>query len=275
MTRLVLSIPNTVEEDGATKYVITVGREGHEDRSTVKKRYSELEILYQMVKKSESIPIGSEFPKKGLSLKLSPAKIEERRLMIEVYLQEMVGGMRLSKDKNTLDFIKDFLQIPNEAGTGSSSPLDGNNPLSNPLGSDENKNTSSTSPIRPVSTSPQRTTFFNKPVGSGVASTRGKPKKTYSQDGEGIREAVKNKDKYGVEILLQNDTDNSLPNYVDGHGDTMLHLACIFNENDIAMMLVEKGAPVDVKNAMNETALDVCQPALKKKILVRRKKLGL
>ena len=75
--------------------------------------------------------------------------------------------------------------------------------------------------------------------------------------------------------MLQNDTDNSLPNYVDGHGDTMLHLACIFNENDIAMMLVEKGAPVDVKNAMNETALDVCQPALKKKILVRRKKLGL
>jgi len=258
--KLLVSIPEALDEGGSTKYKISLSTNSGDATWFIKKRYSELEILYQMVKR-ETVPIGAEFPKKGLGMKLSASKIEERRLMIEVYLQELLGIQGLSK--NIKEFLDDFLEVAKHASSDSTSPVtDG--------GEGENK---TRSPVRPASSSPQRTTFFNKPVGSGESSTRGKPKKEYSVDGEGIRDAIKCKDKFGVEYLLQQ--DKSLADYVDGHQDTMLHLACIFNETDIALMLVERGANISAKNSMDETPLDVCQPTLKKKILTKRKKLGL
>lgn len=255
--RLDLSIPQTVEEGGTTKYVISLGKEGTNTRWTVKKRYSELEIFYQFLRK-ESVPIGAEFPKKGFGGKLPASKIEERRLMLEIYLQELVGLVGFSTTVKSEIFK--FLDIPAEDTESNSAQTEG-------FG--ENK---TRSPLRSASTSPQRTTFFNKPVGSGETSTRGKPIKTYPLDGDGIRDAIKCRDKYGVQDILEK--DESLVSYIDGHGDSMLHLACIFNETDIAMMLVEKGAEIKIQNGMGETTMDVCQPTLKKKILARRKKLG-
>jgi len=258
--RLDLSIPDTKEEfDGTVRYVIMLGKEGSEEKWSVKKRYSELEVLHQFLKK-ENVPLGAEFPKKGFAVKITASKKEERRLMFEAYLQELVGLIALPS--NVKDEIDKFLEITENIGSTSEN-------VSNE-GVDENK---TRSPIRPVSSSPQRTTFFNRPVGSGESNTRTKPKKEYPVEGDGIRDAIKCRDKYGVLDLIGKDKE--LVKYVDGHGDSMLHLACIFNESDIAMTLVELGADVALKNGMDETPLDVCQPTLKKKILAKRKKMGL
>jgi ankyrin repeat protein len=46
----------------------------------------------------------------------------------------------------------------------------------------------------------------------------------------------------------------------------MLHLAAIFNNADIAMALLEKGASLEEKNGDGETAIEVAMPTLASKL---------
>ncbi|KAF2565273.1 hypothetical protein F2Q68_00027496 [Brassica cretica] len=73
-----------------------------------------------------------------------------------------------------------------------------------------------------------------------------KPQKDYEVTGEGLREAIKNGDTAGVKKLLNEGVD---ANYHDKQGMSVLHLAVLFNQTDIALMLMEHGASLDYKNA--------------------------
>lgn len=85
-----------------------------------------------------------------------------------------------------------------------------------------------------------------------------KPKSDYDVNGEGLREAIKNSDPVGVRKLL-NEGVNA--NYCDKQGSTPLHLAALFNQTDIAFILMNHGASLEKKNAQGETPLD-CAPIM-------------
>ncbi|KAL1224637.1 Protein VAPYRIN-LIKE [Cardamine amara subsp. amara] len=83
------------------------------------------------------------------------------------------------------------------------------------------------------------------------------PQRDYVANGEGLREAIKNGDTAGVKKLLKEGVD---ANYRDKQGMSVLHLTVLFNQTDIALMLMEHGASLEYKNAQGETPLD-CAPA--------------
>ncbi|GAB4838112.1 hypothetical protein Ancab_039835 [Ancistrocladus abbreviatus] len=97
-------------------------------------------------------------------------------------------------------------------------------------------------------------------LSSGIgqsASGLEKPKMDYEVNGEGLREAIKNGDIVGVKELLSKGVDS---NYRDKQGFSLLHLAALFNQTEIAFTLMEHGAKLDCKNSQGETPLD-CAPA--------------
>jgi len=88
--------------------------------------------------------------------------------------------------------------------------------------------------------------------------------KTYPATGEGLRDAIKDKDVSGIKQVLKQNPETA--NYQDRLSQTMLHLAAIFDHTEIAELLLASGADPSVKNSDGETAIDVAQPTLKRKI---------
>uniref|UniRef100_A0A0A9CVP0 FYVE-type domain-containing protein n=1 Tax=Arundo donax TaxID=35708 RepID=A0A0A9CVP0_ARUDO len=80
----------------------------------------------------------------------------------------------------------------------------------------------------------------------------------YEVSGEGLREAIKSGDVNGVKKLLSQGVDS---NYCDKQGFTLLHLAALFNQTEISLVLMDHGANVQSKNGQGETPLD-CAPAM-------------
>ncbi|XP_010247395.1 PREDICTED: vacuolar protein sorting-associated protein 27 [Nelumbo nucifera] len=95
-----------------------------------------------------------------------------------------------------------------------------------------------------------------------------KPRMDYEATGEGLREAVKNSDIAAVKRLLSEGVD---ANYCDKQGLSLLHLASLFNQTEIAFILMDYGANLDYKNAQGETPLDCAPIMLQYKM---RKKIG-
>ncbi|XP_010429643.1 PREDICTED: ankyrin repeat domain-containing protein 1-like isoform X2 [Camelina sativa] len=83
------------------------------------------------------------------------------------------------------------------------------------------------------------------------------PQRDYEASGEGLREAIKNGDTAGVKKILKEGVD---ANYRDKQGMSVLHLAVLFNQTNIALILMDHGASLEYKNAQGETPLD-CAPA--------------
>ncbi|KAG8376289.1 hypothetical protein BUALT_Bualt09G0047700 [Buddleja alternifolia] len=79
----------------------------------------------------------------------------------------------------------------------------------------------------------------------------------YQVTGEGLREAIKNGDTAAAKKLLSQGVD---ANYCDKQGSSLLHLAAVFNQTEIAFSLMDHGASLDRKNSQGETPLD-CAPA--------------
>ncbi|MCL7039540.1 hypothetical protein MKW94_012094 [Papaver nudicaule] len=73
---------------------------------------------------------------------------------------------------------------------------------------------------------------------------------------QGLREAIKNSDTAAVKKLLSEGVD---ANYCDKQGLSLLHLAALFNQTEIAFILMDNGANLEYKNQQGETALD-CAP---------------
>jgi len=80
---------------------------------------------------------------------------------------------------------------------------------------------------------------------------------------EQCRDAIKAGDAAGVSTLLSNGAKAS---YTDRTGNTLVHLAAMFNRLDLILLLVKAGADINVKNPSGETAIDIAPPALAHKM---------
>lgn len=65
-----------------------------------------------------------------------------------------------------------------------------------------------------------------------------------------------------VKLLL--DRNDIKVNFKDAYGCTPLHLACEDDRDQVAVLLVENGADLEVKNRDNQTPLELCSPKLAK-----------
>ena len=88
--------------------------------------------------------------------------------------------------------------------------------------------------------------------------------KTYPANGEGLRDAIKDKNVQGVKQVLAAAPETC--NYEDRLSQSMLHLAALFDHTAIAVLLLEAGADASVTNHDKETPLDVAQPTLRRKM---------
>jgi hypothetical protein len=89
---------------------------------------------------------------------------------------------------------------------------------------------------------------------------------TYDMSGdlnEQCREAIKTGDNPGVKKLLAGGADAK---YVDRTGNTLLHLAAMFNRLEVVELLIDRGADPLTKNPAGETPIDLAPPALQFKI---------
>ncbi|KAL2458843.1 Ankyrin repeat family protein [Forsythia ovata] len=106
------------------------------------------------------------------------------------------------------------------------------------------------------STSNSKTsTIFN--LGQATTNSLERSPTDYEVSGEGLREAIKNGDTVSAKKLLSQGVD---ANYCDKQGSSLLHLAAVFNQTEIAFALMDHGARMDCKNLQGETPLD-CAPA--------------
>jgi len=80
---------------------------------------------------------------------------------------------------------------------------------------------------------------------------------------EQCRDAIKSGDGPGVTQLLK---AGASAQYVDRTGNTLVHLAAMFNRIDLVQLLVKHGADVNTKNPAGETAIDLAPPALQHKM---------
>lgn len=116
------------------------------------------------------------------------------------------------------------------------------------------------------STGKPSSTFFTFSQASNGTLQKGSA--DYDVSGEGLREAIKNSDANAARKLLSQGVD---ANYCDKQGSTLLHLAALFNQTEIAFILMDHGASADRKNAQGETPLDCAPTMLQHKM---REKLG-
>jgi len=93
----------------------------------------------------------------------------------------------------------------------------------------------------------------------------------YEVTGEGLREAIKGGDSKAVKNLLSQGVDS---NYCDKQGFTLLHLAALFNQTEIALILMDSGANIERKNGQGETPLDCAPPMLQYKMRKRIEELA-
>ena len=91
-------------------------------------------------------------------------------------------------------------------------------------------------------------------------------KKEYDLSGdlnEQCRDAIKNKDYDGVSKLIEAKAD---ANYIDRSGNSLAHMAALFDTSKIMQLLVENNANLSAKNARNETPADLATATLKIKL---------
>jgi hypothetical protein len=80
---------------------------------------------------------------------------------------------------------------------------------------------------------------------------------------EQCRDAVKNKDLEGVKLLLE---AKASATYIDRTGNTLVHLAAMFDHLPIVELLVASGADTSIKNPAGETSIDLAPPSLQFKM---------
>lgn len=115
---------------------------------------------------------------------------------------------------------------------------------------------------KPASSSTAKpSSFFN--LGQASNASSDKSSAVYDVTGEGLREAIKNSDATAVKRLLTEGVD---ANYCDKQGLTLLHLATLFNQTEIAFILMDHGANVECKNAQGETPIDIAPTMLQYKM---------
>lgn len=113
-------------------------------------------------------------------------------------------------------------------------------------------------PAKRVETAPASSSF----VGLG----RRAPAVTYDLKGdlnEQTRDAIKAGDVAGVQTLLNARAE---ARFIDRTGNSLVHLAAMFNQLDVVTMLVRSGANIWEKNPAGETPVDLAPPSLANKM---------
>lgn len=80
---------------------------------------------------------------------------------------------------------------------------------------------------------------------------------------EQCKDAVKSRDTAGVKLLLEAKADGK---YVDSRGNSLVHLAAMFDKYDMVKLLCEHGADIYQTNPAGEKAIDLAPPALQFKM---------
>mmetsp|Transcript_14993 Transcript_14993/g.18494 ORF Transcript_14993/g.18494 Transcript_14993/m.18494 type:complete len:301 (-) Transcript_14993:171-1073(-) len=263
-----------------------------EKKWVVKQRYSAFDEVRKVVMR-ENVHIVAPFPAKSMfGTKLTEAQTIKRREQLQTWLQALCSP--LPKNDAARRVILDFLQEPTEKvsipiaeGNQHNDTLtattvaqwDESFMSHDPLAAVETDNvTEKPPPCGAIETDSTHTkTALTKKERKGEPSPHSTPvgeapsfllssgilqssEKNYDHSGEGLRDAVKDGNLQAVTELLA--SDPSLANYQDRQMESMLHLACIFNNADIALTLVRAGAKTNVKNHNGETPLDLALPSL-------------
>jgi hypothetical protein len=98
----------------------------------------------------------------------------------------------------------------------------------------------------------------------GFGGSAGKLKYDLTENlNEQCRDAVKNKDLDGVRQLLGAKASGS---YMDRTGNTLLHLAAMFDHLPVVELLIANGADMSIKNPAGETSIDLAPPSLQLKM---------
>ncbi|CAA7395017.1 unnamed protein product [Spirodela intermedia] len=135
-----------------------------------------------------------------------------------------------------------------------------------PIKANNTKRTAESVSNNVASSSSKPSIFFN--MGQQAISRVDQDHGKYEVNGDGLREAIKYSDVKAVKRLLDEGVD---PNYRDKQGLSLLHLAALFNQTEIAFILMDHGASLESKNAQGETPLDCAPTMLQYKM---RQKMG-
>ena len=248
-------------------------------RWVVPKRFSELELLNDALRKQYAPSRLPKFPSKGglggLFRRLDDSTIEKRRSDLQTYFQGALANSRIYKSQ----LLRLFFEMPRgiaqahqeaselalvRARSGSGSGSSGSSGSSRSSGMDDCR-------LHPneghdnFSGGNNRMNYGNTNAPKPIVLFVNQPQPVPSLDHQGMRLAIKNSDIVAVQNILK--LDQKLARYVDASGQSMLHLACIFSCTDIAMVLLDVGADPELKNSHGETSFDLAPPALAQKMM--------
>jgi hypothetical protein len=302
---LSIRVPSSVEvKEGSNSYTgYTVQCKYGSVEWSVIRRYSQFLDLKTRMEK-ETIKPSAPFPKKGFG-SLGAAALAKRREQLDAYISELSGAFlpehlydhlclfvemkaNLAKAANKEGASNNSDAAPATAaagdGGGGGGQIDGEDSVrtsnwdANYMNADPLAGLLDEAPKPPPTTTTDASPKL-KPApapkspaaGSTPAPAAPLPaflsfgsSKTYPADGEGLRDAIKAGDVSGVKQVIKDCP--SACNYQDRLSQTMLHLAAIFNHSEIAELLLEAGADPTIPNSDKETAIDVAQPTLKRKM---------
>jgi hypothetical protein len=267
-------------------------------RWVVPKRFSELELLNDALRKRYPQSRLPKFPSKGglggLFRRLDDSTIEKRRSDLQTYLDGALANPTVYKSQ----LLRLFFEIPRgvaqahrEAdqralvsraeqmstvdGESVSSSEGSSNQMGSYGGGSGNYGIGEVKGAGKGAGKGKGKGARNRKRSSGNSSSSSVPKQIVlfanqthpelSFDVQGMRLSIKKGDLAKVQQILE--ADKKLGRYVSSAGQSMLHLACIFSHTDIAMLLLDVGADPELRNAHGETAFDLSPPALAQKML--------
>jgi hypothetical protein len=105
---------------------------------------------------------------------------------------------------------------------------------------------------------PATPSFFN-----GFGNTQSAKYDLKGDLNEQCKDAVKSRDTAGVKLLLEAKADGK---FVDSRGNSLVHLAAMFDKYDMVKLLCEHGADIYQTNPAGEKAIDLAPPALQFKM---------
>jgi hypothetical protein len=281
-----------------TAYIVVVTKDGV--TWTLVKRYSDFHTFHSKIS-AQCRDMDAPFPGKKFG-KLDSQQTEERKRQIDAFFQELIGMILESYVKDQLDAFLELRQHSTLPSENKSTPDDfqpapkdsrnfvddDENEAKKKENMDWNDNWMVSDPLFGVlqanedSSKPHQETKHTGRTMSTQSKSEVKPEhgntsssaprffvhssaEDYPVSGSGLRDAIKNKDTEGAKRVLNKDP--SLSNFIDQQGQSMLHLAAIFNQTETAITLVRCGARVDISNQENESPLDVALPTLRQKLL--------